>query len=89
MTNLLNKELLASQQQWIRDELRRSADFWLNHGWDHENGGVYTCLDRWGSIYSTDKSVWMQGRCAWTYCWLSHLYGKKDEWMAFAILVTN
>ncbi len=28
---------------------------------DHENGGVYTCLDRKGEIYSTDKSVWMQG----------------------------
>ena len=80
----LNKELLISQQQWIRDELKRSADFWLTHGWDHENGGVYTCLDRWGNIYSTDKSVWMQGRCAWTYSWLCHLYGKKDEWMAFA-----
>ena len=80
----MNKELLASQQQWIREELNRCADFWLTHGWDHENGGVYTCLDRWGNIYSTDKSVWMQGRCAWTYSWLCHLYGKKAEWMAFA-----
>ena len=80
----MNKELLASQQQWIREELNRCADFWLTHGWDHENGGVYTCLDRWGNIYSTDKSVWMQGRCAWTYSWLCHLYGKKSEWMAFA-----
>lgn len=80
----MNKELLVSQQQWIREELNRCADFWLTHGWDHENGGVYTCLDRWGNIYSTDKSVWMQGRCAWTYSWLCHLYGKKEEWMAFA-----
>lgn len=80
----MNKELLISQQQWIREELNRCADFWLTHGWDHENGGVYTCLDRWGNIYSTDKSVWMQGRCAWTYSWLCHLYGKKTEWMAFA-----
>ena len=72
------------QQQWIREELKRSADFWITHGWDHENGGVYTCLDRWGNIYSTDKSVWMQGRCAWTYSYICHLYGKKEEWMAFA-----
>ncbi len=80
----MNKDLLASQQQWIREELSRCADFWLTKGWDKEHGGVYTCLDRWGNIYSTDKSVWMQGRCAWTYSWLCHLYGKKDEWMAFA-----
>ena len=39
------------------------------------------CLDRTGEIYSTDKSVWMQGRCAWTYAYLCHLYGKRDEWM--------
>ena len=80
----MNKDLLASQQKWIREELARCADFWIKYGWDHENGGVYTCLDRWGKIYSTDKSVWMQGRCAWTYSWLCHLYGKKQEWMDFA-----
>ena len=50
----MNKELLISQQAWIRDELTRCADFWLTHGWDQENGGVYTCLDRWGNVYSTD-----------------------------------
>ena len=74
----MNKELLIAQQQWIREELDRCADFWLTHGWDQENGGVYTCLDRWGNIYSTDKSVWMQGRCAWTYSYLCRVYGKKQ-----------
>ena len=39
------------------------ADFWLKNGMDAEHGGIYTCLDRKGRIYSTDKSVWMQGRC--------------------------
>lgn len=80
----MNKELLKAQQAWIRDELARCADFWVKNGWDHEHGGVYTCLDRWGKIYSTDKSVWMQGRCAWTYAYLCHVYGKKQEWMDFA-----
>ena len=28
---------------------------------------VYTCLTRDGKVFSTDKSVWMQGRCAWTF----------------------
>ena len=80
----MNKELLASQQKWIREELDRCVNFWLEKGWDHENGGVYTCLDRWGNVYSTDKSVWMQGRCAWTYSWLCRVYGKTQEWMDFA-----
>ncbi|MDD6142672.1 MAG: AGE family epimerase/isomerase [bacterium] len=80
----MDKALLKSQQEWIRSELNRCADFWVKNGWDHENGGVYTCLDRYGKIYSTDKSVWMQGRCAWTYSWLCHLYGIKQEWLDFA-----
>lgn len=36
--------------------------FWLQHGLDRINGGVYTCLDRDGSIMDTTKSVWFQGR---------------------------
>ena len=80
----MNKALLKTQQEWIRAELNRCADFWVKNGWDHEHGGVYTCLDRYGKIYSTDKRVWMQGRCAWTYAWLCHLYGVKQEWLDFA-----
>ncbi len=73
---------LRETQSWIKDELARSANFWLEHGMDKVHGGVYTCLDRKGEIYSTDKSVWMQGRCGWIYAYLCHVYGVKDEWLA-------
>lgn len=77
----MHREDLEQAREWIRGELQKSANFWLVHGIDPRHGGVYTCLDRTGEIYSTDKSVWMQGRCAWTYAYLCHLYGKRDEWM--------
>ena len=77
----LDKQKLAEAQKWIKKELDVCADFWLKNGMDRENGGVYTCLDRKGEVYSTDKSVWMQGRCAWTFAHLCRLYGKRDEWM--------
>ena len=77
----LNKQKLIEAQKWIKNELNVCADFWLKNGMDKENGGVYTCLDRKGEVYSTDKSVWMQGRCAWTFAHLCRLYGKRDEWM--------
>ena len=48
---------------------------------DKEHGGVYTCLTRDGKVFSTDKSVWMQGRCAWTFSYLCRVYGKKQEWL--------
>ncbi len=73
---------LRETQGWIKDELARSASFWLEHGMDKVHGGVYTCLDRKGEIYSTDKSVWMQGRCGWIFAYLCHVYGVKDEWLA-------
>lgn len=67
--------------QWIKDELQRSVNFWLKYGLDREHGGVYTCVDRTGRIYSTDKSVWMQGRCGWVFAFLCSNYGVKEEWL--------
>lgn len=78
----MNREKLLSTQREVRRQLFECADFWLKNGIDRVHGGVYTCLDRTGKIYSTDKSVWMQGRCAWTFAFLCKNYGKKEEWMA-------
>ena len=78
----MDRELLTAQREWVRAELARSADFWLEHGMDPVNGGIYTCLDRKGDVFSTDKSVWMQGRCAWIYAYLCNVYGPRPEWLA-------
>lgn len=75
---------LVEIRSWVRDQLTSSINFWLKYGMDAENGGVYTCLDRKGNIYSTDKSVWMQGRCAWTFSYLCNVYGKDEAWKAAA-----
>lgn len=73
---------LQKHQDWIRAELDRCVSFWLNNGMDPVHGGVYTCLDREGKVFSTDKSVWMQGRCGWIFAYLCHVYGVKEEWLA-------
>ena len=78
----MNREYLLETQAWARGELNRCVDFWLAHGMDEVNGGVYTCLDRAGNVYSTDKSVWMQGRCAWMFAYLCAQYGAREEWLA-------
>ena len=78
----MKKEKLTAYRSWIRSELKKSINFWLNNGMDKVNGGVYTCLDRKGEIYSTDKSVWMQGRCGWIFAYLCHVYGVRDEWIS-------
>ena len=64
---IMDKSSLVATREWVKKELDACVDFWLKNGLDKKHGGVYTCLDRTGRIYSTDKSVWMQGRCAWTF----------------------
>ena len=73
---------LRQTQAWVREELDRCVNFWLKNGMDSVHGGVYTCLDRTGKIFSTDKSVWMQGRCGWIFAFLCSRYGVKPEWLA-------
>ena len=67
------------------DELLNSCvPFWLKYGVDSEYGGVITCVDREGKIYSTDKSVWMQGRCAWTFSYIYNNIEKDEKYLKFA-----
>lgn len=80
-TTQTNRQDLKDTQLWVTEELKRCIDFWLKYGMDTQHGGVYTCLDRKGEIYSTDKSVWMQGRCGWIFAFLCHIYGTRDEWL--------
>ncbi len=77
----MNKQKMQEARTWIRAELEKCTEFWLKNGMDVQNGGVYTCLDRTGKVYSSDKSVWMQGRCAWTFSFLCARYGVKKEWL--------
>ena len=77
----MDKIKLQQAKAWTEKELAVCADFWLRNGMDREHGGVYTCLDRYGRVYSTDKSVWMQGRCGWIFAYLCHVYGPKKEWL--------
>ncbi|MBE6776017.1 MAG: N-acylglucosamine 2-epimerase [Ruminococcaceae bacterium] len=72
---------LLEEREWIQKELESVAEFWLNNGMDKVNGGIYTCLDKDGKVFSTDKSVWMQGRCGWIFAYLCHVYGVKEQWL--------
>ena len=80
----MDQKKMQEARAWIRAELEKCTEFWLKNGMDAQNGGVYTCLDRYGKVYSTDKSVWMQGRCAWTFSFLCARYGVRKEWLAAA-----
>ena len=53
----------------------------MKYGLDRENGGVYTCVDRDGSLMDTTKSVWFQGRFAFICSFAYNNVEKNQEWL--------
>ena len=69
-----------------RDELlNRIIPFWLNHSQDKKFGGYFTCLDRQGNVFDTDKFIWLQGRQVWLFAMLYNKVEKRQEWLDCAI----
>lgn len=60
--------------------------FWLEHGLDRVNGGIYTALDRDGSLLESDKSVWFQGRALWVFSTAAIMLGRKDYLEAASVI---
>ncbi|TAJ11921.1 AGE family epimerase/isomerase [Marinilabiliaceae bacterium JC017] len=59
--------------------------FWLNNSLDLENGGYFSCLDREGRVYDTDKFIWLQARQVWLFSMLYNKVEKKQEWLDCAL----
>jgi N-acylglucosamine 2-epimerase len=59
--------------------------FWLKHSPDATYGGYFTCLDREGQVFDTDKFVWLQCRQVWCFAMLYNRVEKKQEWLDFAL----
>lgn len=60
--------------------------FWLTKSGDYENGGYFTCLDKQGEVYDTDKFIWLQCRQVWCFSMLYNKVEQKKEWLDFALL---
>ena len=72
-------------QQYKSELLDRVMPFWMEHSIDKEMGGYFTCLERDGEVFDTDKFVWLQGREVWMLATLYNKVEKKAEWLEAAI----
>lgn len=72
-------------QQYKSELLDRVMPFWMEHSIDKEMGGYFTCLERDGEVFDTDKFVWLQGREVWMLATLYNKVEKKVEWLEAAI----
>lgn len=71
--------------QYKSELLDRVLPFWLNKSQDKEFGGYFTCLERDGSVFDTDKFIWLQGRQVWMFSTLYNKVEKRQEWLDCAI----
>ena len=58
--------------------------FWYSHGLDRTHGGFLTALNRDGTVIDTDKSIWFQGRGAWTFATVYNTVDPDNRWLEAA-----
>ncbi|MEG2759738.1 MAG: AGE family epimerase/isomerase [Mucinivorans sp.] len=79
------KQYFLKTAQKYRKELQDNIlPFWLKNGMDPVNGGIYTALDREGSLLDTDKSVWFQGRAGWVFAYVYNHIEAREEYLVAA-----
>jgi len=77
--------MLKIYTQQYRDALLNDVvPFWLKHSPDRECGGYFTCLDRAGKVFDTDKFIWLQARQVWTFAMLHNRVETRAEWLEMA-----
>ena len=80
--NIDNKVYFEKWAEQYKDELLNNVmPFWMKYGWDRKHGGVYTCLNRDGSLMDTTKSVWFQGRFAFVCAFAYNNVERRQEWL--------
>lgn len=72
-------------EQYKNELLNSVLPFWLEKSQDTEFGGFFTCLDREGNVFDTDKFIWMQGREVWMFSMLYNKVEKRKEWLDAAV----
>ena len=79
------KEYIKQWAESYKTDLTENImTFWMEHGWDKVNGGVYTCLNRDGSLIDSTKSVWFQGRFAFVCAYAYNNVEKNPMWLEAA-----
>ncbi len=81
----MRQEQIRVYAKLYRENLLENViPFWGKHSLDWEQGGYFTCLDRTGDVYDTDKFTWLQARQVWTYSMLYNRVEKKESWLRIA-----
>lgn len=85
------QEMIALRLKYESNLMDSIVPFWEKHSPDRKAGGYFTCLDRDGTVFDTDKFIWMQGREVWAfsrlYNWASQAsMERRNKWLELAEL---
>ena len=81
MTVNQREYLVRCRDRYLDEFVNNVMPFWMKNGLDRVNGGIYTCLDRDGSLMDTTKSVWFQGRFGFIAAYAYNNIKKETEWL--------
>ena len=81
----MEKDFKLLAEQYRNELLQKVVPFWENHSKDEEFGGYFTCLDRQGNVFDTDKFIWLQGREVWMFATLYNKVEQRPEWLEMAL----
>ena len=84
-TYTMTTDFKKLSEQYKHELLDKVVPFWLEKSQDLEHGGYFTCLDREGNVFDTDKFIWLQGREVWMFATLYNKVEKRQEWLDCAI----
>lgn len=71
-------------EQYQTELFDNVLNFWQKYSLDGEYGGYFSCLDRNGSVYDTDKFIWLQCRQVWLFSMLYNRYRQDSKWLDVA-----
>ena len=80
----MSEKFKSLSQQYQTELLDNVIPFWQNHSTDWEQGGYFTCLDREGKVFDTDKFIWLQNRQVWLFSLLYNQLEKREDWLKIA-----
>lgn len=81
---MMRDRMLEFREIYRRELFDSVIPFWLTHSLDHVDGGQFNSLDRDGSVFDSDKSMWLQGRALWMFAKLYNEVEARPEWLAAA-----
>jgi N-acylglucosamine 2-epimerase len=83
---MLRSEIAAYRSQYEKELFESVVPFWERYSFDRECGGYYSCIDRDGTIFDSDKFLWMQGRELWGFSKLYNAVRPEARWLDAARL---